>query len=166
MPQEVKELYLFGSFRLDVGEHTLERIDGLSNGSLPDKAFQTLVYLVRNNAQLVTKEALLQAVWPNTIVEENNLDKSIHAIRRVLGETPGENKYIETILKYGYRFVADVSTVSLPMPKPRITPSGAHAIINMAEWRNIVERIEAKKGRMALALNDTDAPNVKKKEDD
>jgi DNA-binding winged helix-turn-helix (wHTH) protein len=84
----------------------------VTNGALPEKAFQTLVHLVRHGGTLLTKEELLLAVWSDTIVEENNLGKAIHAIRRCLGERTGEQKYIETVPKHGYRFVAEVRRIS------------------------------------------------------
>ena len=111
MPREISELYEFGDFRLDVSERRLEHRDGPVNGSLPEKAFQTLVHLVRNNGMLVSKEELLSVIWPDTVVEENNLGKAIHAIRHHLGYKTGE-KYIETVPKHGYRFVADVTKLS------------------------------------------------------
>jgi DNA-binding winged helix-turn-helix (wHTH) protein len=107
MVREGKELYEFGQFRLDVGEHLLLRQSG-KRVPLSEKAFETLCVLVRNNGHLLSKEALLSAVWANSFVEENNLDKCIHALRRALGEKPGEQKFIETIRKHGYRFVAEV----------------------------------------------------------
>jgi len=106
------ESFEFGDFLLDVGERKLVRRNGVMNGALPEKAFQTLVHLVRRGGTLLTKEELLLAVWPDTIVEENNLGKAIHAIRRCLGERIGEQKYIETVPKYGYRFVAKVKRLS------------------------------------------------------
>ena len=106
------ESFEFGDFLLDVGERKLVRRNGVMNGALPEKAFQTLVHLVRRGGTLLTKEELLLAVWPDTIVEENNLGKAIHAIRRCLGERIGEQKYIETVPKYGYRFVAEVRRIS------------------------------------------------------
>lgn len=111
MFSETKEIYKFGPYRLDVGEHRFERSDGTSNRALPEKTFQTLVVLVRNQGRLVTKEELFDAVWPDTAVEENNLNKSIHAIRHALGEKPRDQKYIETVPKHGYRFVADVQRI-------------------------------------------------------
>jgi len=110
--KEARELYEFGDFRLDVGERKLERLDGIRNGSLQEKAFQTLVYLVRNTSTLISKEELLDAIWPDTIVEENNLGKAIHAIRHFLGENSKEHKYIETVPKHGYRFVAPVTKIA------------------------------------------------------
>jgi DNA-binding winged helix-turn-helix (wHTH) protein/Tfp pilus assembly protein PilF len=106
------ESFEFGDFLLDVGERKLVRCDGVTNGALAEKAFQTLVHLVRNGGKLLTKEELLLAVWPDTIVEENNLGKAIHAIRHYLGERIGEQKYIQTVPKHGYRFVAKVRRIS------------------------------------------------------
>lgn len=111
MVSETNEIYEFGPYRLDVGQHRFERSDGITNTSLPEKAFQTLVFLVRNQGRLVTKNELLEAIWPDTAVEENNLNKSIHAIRHALGQKTGKQKYIETVLKHGYRFIADVRRV-------------------------------------------------------
>ena len=118
MSQENKELYEFGPFRLDVGEHSLKRSDGSKNGQLPEKAFQALVILVRNSGRLLTKQELIDQVWPDSFVEENNLDKCVHAIRHVLGEKPGEQKFIETVRKHGYRFVATVNTLETPREGP------------------------------------------------
>src|SRR5688572_8129652 len=112
MPREISELYEFGDFRLDVSERRLEHRDGPVNGSLPEKAFQTLVHLVRNNGTLISKEELLSAIWPDTVVEENNLGKAIHAIRVHLADKTRGQKYIETVPKHGYRFVADVRTLA------------------------------------------------------
>ena len=113
MSRENKELYEFGDFRLDVAERKLYRLDGKMNGLLPEKAFQTLVHLVRNSGTLVGKQELLSAVWPDTIVEENNLGKAIHAIRQHLGEKVAANSYIETVPKHGYRFVAEVKRIEI-----------------------------------------------------
>lgn len=104
----IDESYTFGKFRLDVGEHKLTRLNGTTNGSIPEKAFQTLVHLVRNAGTLLTKDELIRAVWPDTIVEENNLAKAIFAIRRFLDDLNEAPEYIETIPKHGYRFVASV----------------------------------------------------------
>jgi DNA-binding winged helix-turn-helix (wHTH) protein/tetratricopeptide (TPR) repeat protein len=111
MLNERNELYEFDGFRLDVAERKLERLDGSTGAQLPEKAFQTLVHLVRNSGNLITKDELLAAVWPETAVEENNLGKAVHAIRHRLGEQGREHRYIETVPKHGYRFVAAVRRV-------------------------------------------------------
>ena len=111
MARESKEQYEFGEFRLDVSERKLERVNGRGNGSLAEKPFQTLVHLVRNAGALVSKEELLSTIWKDTIVEENNVGKAIHAIRHCLGDRSDGQKYIETIPKHGYRLVAEVKRV-------------------------------------------------------
>jgi DNA-binding winged helix-turn-helix (wHTH) protein/Flp pilus assembly protein TadD len=111
MSKERKEIYEFGPFRLNVGERLFERSDGLKNDSLPEKAFQTLVVLVRNQGSLTTKKELFELVWSDAVVEENNLEKSIHQIRHALGDSPAEQKYVETVRKHGYRFIANIRKV-------------------------------------------------------
>ena len=112
MPIENTEVYEFGRFRLDVGERRLICLEGSASGSLPEKAFRTLVHLVRHSGKLVTDDDLLAAVWPGTVVEKNNIGKAVHVIRSCLGDTSGKPGFIETIPKHGYRFVADVTKVA------------------------------------------------------
>ena len=130
MPRESSEIYEFGDFRLDVAERRIERTDGRASGSLPEKAFQTLVHLVRNSGALVSKDELLSIVWPDTVVEENNLGKAVHAIRHFLGE--GSRDYVETVPKHGYRFVAPVSKRSGDNGSDAAVPlsprTGIHAV--------------------------------------
>jgi len=113
MSLERKEIFEFGEFRLDVEEHTIERIDGEHNGTLTEKAFQTLVLLIRRRGHLVSKNELIRFVWPDTIVEDNNLEKCVHHLRHFLGETANGRKYIETVRKHGYRFVEKVDAVEV-----------------------------------------------------
>src|SRR5262245_19192275 len=75
---------------------------------LTPKAFDTLLLLVENRGRLVEKEALMKSVWPDSFVEENNLNRSIYILRKALGESSAQAKYIETVPKHGYRFVASV----------------------------------------------------------
>lgn len=111
MSREITEIYEFGDFRLDVDEHRLNRLNGATKGVLPEKAFRTLVVLVRSPGTLLTKDQLLSAVWPDAVVEQNNLGKAIHAIRQLLGDDGPEHKYVETIPKHGYRFIAEVKRI-------------------------------------------------------
>lgn len=98
--------YEFGPFRLEVAERLLLR-DG-EPVLLPPKAFDTLLVLVANCGRILKKDDLLKAVWPETIVEENNLSQYVSTLRKALGDAPNGNKYIETVPKLGYRFVAHV----------------------------------------------------------
>lgn len=99
-------LYEFGPFVLNPAEHTLLR-DG-EPVPLRPKVFDTLLVLVERHSHLVEKDELLSAVWPGQIVEEGNLNKTISMLRQALGESAEGNRFIETVPKLGYRFVADV----------------------------------------------------------
>jgi DNA-binding winged helix-turn-helix (wHTH) protein len=79
--------------------------------ALTPKVFDTLLHLVEHAGESFSKEALMQAVWPDTIVEENNLNQNISTLRRLLGEKRGENRYIATIPGRGYRLTAAVVSV-------------------------------------------------------
>ena len=96
----------FGDFSLEVSERLLLR-DGLPVPLTP-KTFDLLAALVARPTRLITKEDLLKEVWPDSFVEESNLAYHIFALRRVLGDTPEGESYIETVPKHGYRFVAPV----------------------------------------------------------
>ena len=112
------EIYEFGEFQLNVGERTLERREGRQRIVIPEKAFQTLVHLVRHSGTLVRREAILATVWPGVLVEEGNIGKVVHAIRRALGDRSGQGSCIETVPKHGYRFVADVTSIAQPTAGP------------------------------------------------
>jgi TolB-like protein/Tfp pilus assembly protein PilF len=99
-------VYKFGPFILDQLERVL--LHGEESVSLTPKVFDTLVVLVESAGHLVTKEKLLQEVWPDTFVEEANLSVNIAVLRKALGKGVGKRQYIETISKRGYRFAADV----------------------------------------------------------
>ena len=98
--------YRFNSFLLDVAERQLFHND--KSVSLTPKAFDVLVYLVQHAGHLVRKDELMQAIWPDSFVDEVNIPRTIHTIRAVLGEDNGR-KFIETVPTKGYRFVAEVS---------------------------------------------------------
>ena len=102
----------FGPFLIDVGERMLRR-DG-EPVPLTPKAFDVLVALLEKPGQLISKEELLQKVWPDTFVEESNLAYNIFALRKALGDTAENSRYIETVPKKGYRFRASVSPASPP----------------------------------------------------
>jgi DNA-binding winged helix-turn-helix (wHTH) protein len=99
----------FGRFRLDRTERVLSQ-DGVPV-SLSPRLFDTLSILVENSGHVVEKDHLMQKVWTDVAVEENNLAQSISALRRILGDTLRDPKFIETIPKRGYRFIAPVNEV-------------------------------------------------------
>ena len=99
-------VYEFGDFRLDARKRLLWRAG--AQVALTPRVFETLLYLVEHRDAVLDKERLMEAVWPDSIVEENNLTQHISTLRRVFGETPGSHLYIVTVPGRGYRFVAEV----------------------------------------------------------
>ena len=100
-------IYEFGPFRLDAGERLLLRDGQLL--PLTPKAFEVLLALVENRNHIVEKDELMSRVWPDTCVEEVNLANNISVLRKVLGDGAGGERYIQTVPRRGYRFVANVS---------------------------------------------------------
>src|SRR5215510_7270777 len=100
-------LYRFDQFALDSRKRTLSRAD--SPVSLTPKAFDVLLFLVRNPNRLVTKEELLQSVWGDTFVEEGNLTQYISHLRKALGDISEDARLIITIARKGYQFTATVT---------------------------------------------------------
>src|SRR4029450_7979846 len=94
------------AFRLDQAERLLIR--GGQPVPLTPKAFDLLVYLVERHGRLVEKTTLLNALWPDTVVEEANVAYNIAALRKALGDDRGDAQFIETVPTRGYRFVARV----------------------------------------------------------
>ena len=100
--------YSFGNLTLDLREGQLFRDTG-EPVPLTPKAFETLAALVENSGHVLSKDELMKKVWPDSFVEENNLTVSMSLLRRALGESVEGQRYIETVKKSGYRFVAEVS---------------------------------------------------------
>jgi TolB-like protein/DNA-binding winged helix-turn-helix (wHTH) protein len=109
MPTPPAKLYEFGAFRLDPAKRLLQRLDGTPVPLTP-RVFETLLYIVEHHDAVLDKERIMEAVWPDSIVEENNLAQAISKLRQVFGETPGSHNYIATVPGRGYRFVAEVNT--------------------------------------------------------
>lgn len=103
-------IYEFGSFRVDALRRLLLR-EG-KPVRLSGKAFEILLILLEQKGRLVTKDKLMRRVWPDAVVEENNLTVNMSALRKALGESPGEHRYLVTVPGRGYQFVADVREYS------------------------------------------------------
>jgi TolB-like protein/DNA-binding winged helix-turn-helix (wHTH) protein/cytochrome c-type biogenesis protein CcmH/NrfG len=101
-------VYEFGEFQLDTAKRLLRRLDG-TPVPLTSRVFETLLYMVEHHDAVMDKERIMAVVWPDSIVEENNLAQAISKLRQVFGETPGSHNYIVTVPGRGYRFVAKVA---------------------------------------------------------
>src|SRR3954470_6352495 len=106
MPANSKHFYEFGPYRVDANERLLrcgERVVPVT-----PKAFEMLLMLLEDSGHVLTKDELMKRVWPDTVVEEANLSHNIYKLREALGEGHNGEKYIETVPRRGYRFVAKV----------------------------------------------------------
>src|ERR1700737_768844 len=115
MFKQPRHLFEFGRFRLDRTERFLFH-DGAAVPLSP-RLFDTLLVPVENRGHLVEKKELMQKGGNDVAVEENNLTQSISALRKILGDNLDGPKFIETIPKRGYRFVAPVKEVSEKEPQ-------------------------------------------------
>jgi DNA-binding winged helix-turn-helix (wHTH) protein len=120
-------VFEFADFSLNEAERVLYQ-----NGTpvnLAPKVFDTLFVLVENHGHVVSKERLMQEVWRNTFVEENNLTQNIFILRRTLGERPDGQKIIETVPRRGYRFTGEVREMtnveSIPSPTANQKPENS-----------------------------------------
>jgi DNA-binding winged helix-turn-helix (wHTH) protein/TolB-like protein/Flp pilus assembly protein TadD len=109
MSKQAKHFYEFGAFRLDATQRLLLREGTVVPLTL--KAFDLLLTLVESDGRVLTKEELMNRVWPDSFVEEANLSHHVHKLREALGDREQGHKYIETLTRRGYRFVAKVSEV-------------------------------------------------------
>ena len=103
-------IYEFNEFRLDAAERRLLRRG--STIPLAPKVFDTLLVLVENPGRLMTKNELMQRLWPDTFVEEVSLAQNISQLRKALGEAVGDVQIIETVAKQGYRFAAPIQILT------------------------------------------------------
>jgi DNA-binding winged helix-turn-helix (wHTH) protein len=169
MDEQARHFYEFGDYRIDVAQRQLQR-----NGQpiqLTLKAFDVLLVLVENSGQILEKDRLLEAVWPDSFVEEGNLARNISTLRQTLGETREEPCYIETIPRRGYRFVASVkgmldgsvealaldaspnqSYQELTIPKEKIEPIGGAVPLDSKFY---IVRPADHKFRAAIAQQDS-----------
>jgi len=136
---KTKELYAFGPFRVDPERETVLR--GGESVPLTPKTFQVLLVLIRNHKQVVTKDDLMKSVWPDTFVEEANLSRTIFMLRKALGETAQDHRYIVTVPGLGYRLAESVQLI----------PEQEIAVIAASHSRLQVEVKETKQWRWIAA---------------
>jgi pimeloyl-ACP methyl ester carboxylesterase/DNA-binding winged helix-turn-helix (wHTH) protein len=123
-------LLTFAEFRLDAERGELLR--GTSPVALAPKAFALLQYLAARAGRLVSKQELLDAVWPDVFVGEAVLKGTIRDVRRALGDDPQEPRFIQTAHRRGYRFVATVESSKV---EPKIDPARGPLVTTLAAVR-------------------------------
>jgi Tol biopolymer transport system component/DNA-binding winged helix-turn-helix (wHTH) protein len=132
-------VYEYGPYRQDPLTRTLSRRGELV--AIVPKAFDTLLYLVTNAGKTVSREEIMQAVWPDSFVEEGNLSYNVSQLRKILGEYEPGLPYIQTLPKQGYRFIARVSQVSVKgeesqgsrrLPFGRLRPALVVSLLGLA----------------------------------
>lgn len=154
-----QELYAFGPYRLDVPDRLLTR-DG-EPVALRAKVFDTLVVLVRRAGKLVTRDELIAAVWPDTIVEEGNLSHNVSALRKAFGGDPDE-RYVETVPRNGYRFVHALATECAATPEAAAGAAApaldardrARRFLAQGAWREAFEAFQQLREAGALTAAD------------
>ena len=130
---EENHFYRFGSFWLDPAKRILLR--GQKPIPLMPKAFDTLLVLVQNRERMVGKEELMKALWPDSFVEEANLPQNVAVLRKALGDSPGEHRYILTIPGRGYRFAAKVSEETEEENTPPVVERHSRSRVTIEESR-------------------------------
>lgn len=115
----------FGELFLDTNERVL-----LENGkpvSITPKTFQMLLVLVENHGRIVEKDELMKTVWAGSFVEEGNLTYTMRLLRKALADDPQNPRFIETVPRRGYRFIADVrESVNEPIAEKLIPSKKKH----------------------------------------
>ncbi len=137
-----KVLYEFGPFRVDPEKQILLRDN--QPVSITPKTFETLLVLVRHSREVVSKDDLMKELWPDAFVEEANLSQNIFMLRKALGDTPDDRRYVVTLPGKGYRFVAEVRAV---------TQDGDDVIIaSRSRAQVVVEQTDRAHGKTLPAL--------------
>ncbi|MEO7673911.1 MAG: winged helix-turn-helix domain-containing protein [Pyrinomonadaceae bacterium] len=160
MHGEKTHFYDFKSFRLNLGERQL--LNAKAPVSLTPKAFDVLAVLVEHAGHLVEKEELMQLVWPNSFVEEANVARIVHTLRKALGDDGNGNSFIETVPTKGYRFVAEVSKEKGGLitrspnglsTTPDTEPSETESTLNQNKFGKVAEtQVRTHRSRWAFVL--------------
>jgi DNA-binding winged helix-turn-helix (wHTH) protein/TolB-like protein len=125
---EMSNQYLFSGFRLDISSRKLfcpeNKVVNLSS-----RAFEVLLLLVNQRGETLSKNMLMESVWPDVVVEDNNLSQAISSLRKVLNDPRSESRIIQTVPGRGYCFVARVETLANtpaePAPTDNLDPSNS-----------------------------------------
>ena len=142
MAAGVKRIYRFADFTLDVSEHRLLRDS--EEIYLQPRTFGTLLYLIERHGHLITKKELLDELWIDTFVTENALSRCIKEVREALGDDAHQPRYIKTIPRVGYKFIADVQEASNLSPTTELSRTDRIGVREHFKEKVEIEEREAK----------------------
>src|SRR5499426_2228395 len=151
--------YRFGDYELDAAERVLRREGEIM--SLPLKPLEVLLVLLERRGRVVSKEELIERVWPDSVVDEANLARHVYTLRRALGERPkengGEDHFIQTVSGRGYRFVASVRELDEEeaervIHEPPAAGAAAPTVSSPAKREPLTGVINQRRRRAAIAL--------------
>ena len=151
MDEAAPQTYRFDRFFLDVVERRLIDVD--SPVLLTPKAFDTLVFLVQHAGRLIPKEELIQAIWPDAFVEDGNLSRTIYTLRKALGSDSDGRVFIETVPKFGYRFVGRIDRPEPRTPEILVDLTGEKYKLDLTDDKFMLAvRACQQKGEVELAI--------------
>jgi DNA-binding winged helix-turn-helix (wHTH) protein/tetratricopeptide (TPR) repeat protein len=150
MSMTAKEFFEFGPYRVDPAQCRLLR--GETHVSLPPKAFDLLLLLVRNPNRVLSKGELIHALWPDTFVDEANLTQHVFTLRKTLGNQPGGATYIETVPRRGYIFAAAVRESTDAVPRAESPPAVPAVVEGERKQATVLHCAVANSGVLAERL--------------
>jgi len=143
-PSQIKHLYEFGPFRLDPQKRLLTR--GGDPVPLTPKVIETLVVLIENRDRVVSKDDLMKMLWPNSFVEESNLSQNVFVLRKALGDSSQEKRYIVNLPGRGYQFTEAVREVEEAQLGTTQEVEETLRLESRSLARVVVERVVTRKG--------------------
>jgi Tol biopolymer transport system component/DNA-binding winged helix-turn-helix (wHTH) protein len=160
----INHFYRFGDFTLDTDQRVLLR-EGKPVAVTP-KVFDTLLILVENSGRIVEKEEIMRRLWPDTFVEESNLTFNIQQLRKSLSDNARDPRYVRTVARRGYRFIAEVEAVlsdeshAAGQNRPRFETSD---VLSPSTGDGLISQIEAQEsGPVSDSANEKQFPTPEK----
>src|SRR2546428_2617783 len=136
-----RRIYEFDDFRVDTGQFLLARSGHMT--PITPTVFRILLILLERAGQVVSKDELMRFVWPDSFVEEGNLNRNVSTLRKALGERPCDHRYIETIPKNGYQFIAPIKVIDYQPPTGvvrRLSMQSAQHVVGREFERDVLRR--------------------------
>lgn len=155
MQLEVKPAYQFGVFQLNCADRQLKRDE--NPVPLTPKLFDLLLFLLENHGRALSKDELLNKVWPDSFVSEENLSRHISMLRKALGEDSGERQYIETLPKFGYRFIESVTLIQ-PAANSMAVPAPTSGTFELADLASVPTENESNPAALPRESDDNEFP--------